>query len=447
MSPNKTSPVVMSIAGSDSSGGAGIEADIKTFSALGVHGTCVVTSVTSQNGKGIQSIFDLPQSEISMQFESIITETNITYAKSGMLHTKETVKTVSELVKKNDIPLVIDPVMSAEAGGLLLNKDARETMVHDLIPVARVITPNIYEASILSGIDIGDKETAIEAANKIAELGVEAVIITGGHAIEKMKDRYDLLLSDGEVEIISGEFFDGKAHGTGCTYSAAICARLALGDNYHDAAISSKEFVLNSISRMSRVGSAFMLNHTGMHLEFSERYMVLEDLKIALRSALENERFHILIPEVGMNIGMAIKGAENISDVAAIDGRIHKVSGRAKAAGPIDFGASDHVSRIILTVTSFDARMRGGMNIKYSEEILSACKELEMSIASFDRRDEPLGVKSMDWGVSDAISRSECVVSDIIFDPGDVGKEPMIRILGRSATEVVTKALKILDML
>jgi len=447
MSLKRRFPVVMTIAGSDCSGGAGIEADIKTFAALGVHGTCVVTSVTSQNGSGLQSIHDLPASEISMQIESIFSHMDVTYAKSGMLHTQEAVKTVSDLVRKHDIPLVVDPVMSAEAGGILLNEDARETMIHDLIPTAKVITPNIHEAGALSGIDIRNKETAIEAATRIAELGVEAVIITGGDAIDPTTDRYDLLLYDGKFKTIFGEFIEENAHGTGCAYSAAICARLALGDNYYEAAIFAKKFVLDSIASGSRVGSIFMLNHTATPLEFSDRYIVLEGVKSALKLALEDERFHLLIPEVSCNVGMAINGAEDVTDVAAVDGRIHKVRGKAKAAGPVDFGASDHVSRIILTVTSFDLRMRSCMNIKYSEEILSACSGLEMSIASFDRGDEPAGAKSMDWGVSDAIARSGDVVSDIIYDLGDVGKEPMIRILGKSATEVVEKALKILDAL
>ena len=447
MSLKRRCPVVMTIAGSDCSGGAGIEADIKTFAAIGVHGTCVVTSVTSQNGRGLQSIHDLPVSEVTMQIESIFSDMDVTYAKSGMLHTEETVKTVSDLVRKNNISLVVDPVMSAEAGGILLNEDAREAMIHELIPLAKVITPNIHEAGALSGIDIRNNETAMEAATRIAKLGVEAVIITGGDAIDPTTDRYDLLLYDGKFKTIQGEFIEENAHGTGCTYSAAICARLALGDNYYEAAIFAKKFVLNSIAKGDRVGSTFMLNHAGMHLEFSDRYMVLEDLKSALRSALEDERFHLLIPEVGCNIGMAIRGAKDVKDVAAIDGRIHRVSGRAKAAGSVDFGVSDHVSRIILTVTSFDEGMRSGMNIKYSEEIMSACSGLEMSIASFDRGDEPAGVKSMDWGVSGAIARSGDLVSDIIYDLGDVGKEPMIRILGKSATEVVAKALKILDAL
>lgn len=448
MTQYKKKPVVMTIAGSDCSGGAGIAADIKTFSVLGVHGACVVTSITSQNGRGLQSIHDLPVSEIRTQFESILSDIEITYAKSGMLHTEATVKAVSDIVRSHEISLVVDPVMNAEAGGKLLNEDAREMMIRELIPVAKVITPNIHEASTLSGIDIKNKKTAIEAANIIAELGVEAVILTGGDAIDPTTDRFDLLLYDGEVDIIAGDFIDGSAHGTGCTYSAAICTRLALGDSYHDAAVFAKDFVRNSIARKRQVGSVFMLNHSGVHLEFSERYAVLEDLKSALGSALADERFHLLIPEVGCNIGMAVQDADNKIDVAAIDGRIHKVSGRAKAAGPIDFGASDHVSRIILTATSIDESIRGCMNIKYSEEILSVCKKLGMSITSFDRRDEPVGVKSMDWGVSDAIARSgDCFIPDIIYDLGDVGKEPMVRILGKSAADVVAKALKILNSL
>ncbi|MDY6965895.1 MAG: bifunctional hydroxymethylpyrimidine kinase/phosphomethylpyrimidine kinase [Halobacteriota archaeon] len=444
MSGEKKITLVMTIAGSDPCGGAGIEADLKTFASIGVHGACAITSVTAQNSRGVQLIHDLPVGVIDMQIDSILFEMDVNYAKSGMLHSPDIVRAVAKKVKEYDIPLVVDPVMTAESGGDLLQEEAIEILIHELIPVTKVVTPNIHEAEKLSGICIKDHETAKEAAEEIYKLGADAVIITGGHPIDPQVERFDLIF-DGETELIKGNFLDIKAHGTGCTYSAALCARLARGDGLHDAAISAKKFVYDSIYNATNIGSWMIMNHTARLIESSDRYQVLEDVNKAVAIIDASQNFYRLIPEVGCNIGMGIHGAAKRSDIAAVNGRIHSVNDKAKAFGSVDFGASDHVSRIILTAMDFDEDKRAAMNIRYSRDILSACSELGMSTASFDRRDEPEDVKTMDWGVSDAIKRSK-MVPDTIYDEGDIGKEPMIRILGNSAVEVVSMAMKILKV-
>ncbi len=217
--------VALTIAGSDSGGGAGIEADIKTFQALGVHGTVAITAVTSQNTLGVQSVFDIPPDVIASQIESVMSDFDVTYAKTGMLSRAETVEIVAEKVNEHQLKLIVDPVMASESGGRLLNPDAVDTLIKKLLPVAEVTTPNTFEASVLSGIDIKDLRSAKKACKIIYDTGVKNVMITGGHM-----GGVDILY-DGDFKLYRGKLVKGGTHGTGCTYAAALTAYLARGEN------------------------------------------------------------------------------------------------------------------------------------------------------------------------------------------------------------------------
>lgn len=267
-------------------------------------------------------------------------------------------------------------------------------------------------------------------------MGANAVIVTGGHL-----DGIDVLY-DGGFELIERERINKGTHGARCTYSAALTAYLAKGLALREAAMKAKEFVVASIKGGMNVGDGSSpVNPLALILKETERYDVLKDVRNAVSLLEKCDEFSKLIPEVGSNIGMAIKGATSIKDVAAVRGRIVRIDG-ARAVGEVDFGASSHVARFILATMQFDEKMRGGMNIKYSPSILSRCKRLKLSIASFDRKEEPKGVDTMEWGISTAIKEFGSV-PDIIYDLGSVGKEPMIRVLGCSATDVAQKVVKI----
>src|SRR5574341_997244 len=206
-------PAALTIAGADSGGGAGIAADIKTFAALGVHGACIVTACTAQNTRGVKGIFDIPTGFIEEQFNAVVSDIRIDCAKTGMLSSPDIVRTVAKLVKKQELPLVIDPVMAAGAGGKLLDDEAVDVLVEELLPQASVVTPNIFEAERLSGVKIKDMNDAKKAAAKIHDIGAKAVIVTGGHL-----DGTDVLYADGEFTYIVGELIERRTHGTGCTH-------------------------------------------------------------------------------------------------------------------------------------------------------------------------------------------------------------------------------------
>ncbi|HNX10392.1 MAG TPA: bifunctional hydroxymethylpyrimidine kinase/phosphomethylpyrimidine kinase, partial [Methanothrix sp.] len=244
--------VVLSIGGSDSGGGAGICADIKTFSALGLHGTCAVTAITAQNTLGVQQVFGLEPDVVEAQLKSITDDFTIAAAKTGMLHSAGIVEAVSRHLAGRNIPLVLDPVIEAEAGGRLLFPDAVEALKTSLMPLARVVTPNIFEAYALSGIRVRDRESALLAARKILEIGARAVIIKGGHL-----DCIDLLLESGggdEGILLSGKRVAGENHGVGCTYSAALTCYLAQGFTLQSAAIQAKRFAEKALIGSMRVG-------------------------------------------------------------------------------------------------------------------------------------------------------------------------------------------------
>lgn len=435
-------PIVMTIAGSDSGGGAGIAADLKTFAALGVHGTCAITSVTAQNTTGVLKTFDLAPEAVASQIDAVCSDMEVKWAKTGMLASSEIVREVAKEVRKHGLSLVLDPVMAAEAGGDLLRKEALSVLIEDLLPSCRVTTPNASEAGALAGMAVKTPGDAKIAARRIADHGVEAVIVTGGHL-----DATDLLYEAASEAFtrIPGTFVKGGTHGSGCTYSAALTAFLASGESLEGAARKAKKFVEQAILKSRPAGRGVNpVNQLGAILEEKERYLVLKELKEAVLTLENSPDFPELIPEVGCNIGMAIPGADSYGDVAAVEGRIVRHRGRAVAVGCVDFGASKHVAGIILASLRYNSQIRAAINVKYSEETLAACREMKLETSSFDRAEEPENTSTMDWGTAEAI-RKYGSVPKVIYDKGGPGKEPMIRLLGTGATEVAELAVQLAE--
>ena len=237
----------LTIAGSDSSGGAGIQADIKTMGALGVFGMSVITAVTSQNTRGVTYIEELSTKSIITQIEAIYDDTAPDAVKSGMLFSKDIIEAVSDVLKsRNKSPYILDPVMVAASGAKLLKDVAVSYMVENLFPLAYVVTPNIPEAELLSGMKIESQEHIYTAFMKINELVPQNVIIKGGHF--NGEESFDTLF-DGEnyYEISAKRINSKNTHGTGCTYSSAICSYLALGFNLLDAVKYAKQYITSAI--------------------------------------------------------------------------------------------------------------------------------------------------------------------------------------------------------
>jgi len=437
----------MTIGGSDCSGGAGIQADIKTFAARGVYGTSVLTAITAQNSQGVHEVHEVPVELVDAQIAAIMGDKGLAvdYAKTGMLYSAAMIDVVTKALKLYKISFVLDPVMKAGSGGILLEENALRILIEQLLPLCTVVTPNVPEASFISGMEIRNTVDAREAARKIHKLGAAAVIIKGGHLEHEIASgkATDVLYSGGEfVEIRSPIVKTERiVHGAGCSFSAALAAELAKGETLREATAAAKKFVYDAIVGGEEVSSMIVVDQVQGLRKDADRYWTLENVKESVRMLAKIEGFETIIPEVGTNIGMAIAGAKSEKEVAAVDSRIVPTRGCIKA-GCVDFGVSSHVARLILVMMEQDKERRSAMNVKYSSEIVEACKKLGMQISSFERDKEPADVKTMDWGVREASGE---FVPDVIFDLGAMGKEPMVRIFGNTAVEVAEKVKSILE--
>jgi predicted fused transcriptional regulator/phosphomethylpyrimidine kinase len=335
--------------------------------------------------------------------------------------------------------------MKAGSGGVLLEENALNILIEQLLPLCTVLTPNVPEARFISGMEIRNTADAKKAARKIHKLGAAAVIIKGGHLEHEIAagKATDLLYNGGGfVEISSHAIKTGRmVHGAGCSFSAALAAELATGKKLQEATAAAKKFVYDAITCGEDVSSMIVVDQVQRLRKDADRYWTLENVKEAVRMLKAIEGFEDIIPEVGTNIGMAIAGAESENDVAAVNGRIVRTK-EGISAGCVDFGVSSHVARLILAMMERDKERRSAMNVKYSSVIVEACKKLGMQIASFERAKEPAAVKTMDWGVREASGE---FVSDVIFDLGAMGKEPMVRIFGNTAVEVAGKVKRIVE--
>ncbi|RTZ90130.1 MAG: bifunctional hydroxymethylpyrimidine kinase/phosphomethylpyrimidine kinase [Deltaproteobacteria bacterium] len=443
---NYTRPIVLTIAGSDSGGGAGIQADLKTITVHGCFGVSVLTALTAQNTVGVQGIFPVPIDFIRKQADSIFDDFTVAAAKTGMLHSEEVIRLVAETLSAHPgISYVCDPVMVAKSGDKLLMDDAIHALKSELLPLATVVTPNIPEAEVLWGNPIKSKKDKEAACRAIHGMGARAVLLKGGHETGTMSTD---LLFDGERfhQFSSPRYETQNTHGTGCTTSAAIASNLARGMDVITAIAEAKKFMDTAIRFSLNLGNGHgPTDHFAATEREKERYQVLHGLQKAVEYFSSHPAGH-LIPEVQTNIAYALPFAATHGEVAAIPGRIVSLNGHPHASGCPAFGASRHVANIVLTVMRFSPAHRSVMNIRYDKALLAKAESLGLVIRSFNRKDEPADVKeqegsTLEWGTREVLSGAE-MIPDIIFDTGDVGKEPMIRVIGADPMEVVIKALR-----
>ncbi|MBC7186119.1 MAG: bifunctional hydroxymethylpyrimidine kinase/phosphomethylpyrimidine kinase [Calditrichaeota bacterium] len=251
----------LTIAGSDSGGGAGIQADLKTFCAFKVYGMSVITAVTAQNTMGVHGIFDLPADFVAKQLRCVLEDIGVDAVKTGMLANAEIVCAVAAELRRYQLRnLVVDPVMMAKRGEPLLQREARQALMEELLPLAEVVTPNIPEAEVLAEMRIQTLEDMKRAAERILACGARAVVVKGGH---RTADATDVLF-DGHtmLELQGQRLANPHTHGSGCTFSAAIAAGLAKGQPLAEAVRGAKAFVTKAIAHAQQLGKGIAgLNH------------------------------------------------------------------------------------------------------------------------------------------------------------------------------------------
>ncbi|WP_426354748.1 bifunctional hydroxymethylpyrimidine kinase/phosphomethylpyrimidine kinase [Exiguobacterium sp. R-39] len=237
---------VLTIAGSDSGGGAGIQADLKTFSALGVYGMSVITAITAQNTLGVQAVEDVSPELVEAQLTSIFSDIRVDAVKIGMVSNQDTIRVIAQQLEKHQLPVVLDPVMVAKGGYSLLQPDAEHALLEQLLPLATLVTPNIPEIERMIGGTIHSLADMKQATEKLAEKRTGAILLKGGHL--EGRDATDLLYTDGRYVVFEQERIESRhTHGTGCTLSAAIASYLALGLSVEDSIRYAKRYVTEAI--------------------------------------------------------------------------------------------------------------------------------------------------------------------------------------------------------
>ena len=254
-------PRVLIIAGSDSSGGAGIQADIKTCAAFGVYASTAITAVTAQNTTGVQQVEAMPAGLVRAQIRSVMSDIGADVIKIGMLASAEIIDVVAQEIDDTDAFVILDPVMVATSGDSLLEDKAASTLIDKLIPLADLITPNVPEASLLTGLDITDVDDLTKAGDALLKRGVYAALMKGGHL--EGKSVIDVLVSEEGANIMSGPRIHTRhTHGTGCTLASAVAANMALGQPLDEAVMIAREFVFQAIKSAPKLGQGNgPLNH------------------------------------------------------------------------------------------------------------------------------------------------------------------------------------------
>ena len=269
MIKRKKLPVALTIAGSDSGGGAGIQADLKTFAALGVHGTSAIACLTAQNPKHVLAVEPCSPKMLRQQIEAVFAELKPAAVKTGMLFSAKNISVVADFfrnlkLKTKNLKLIVDPLMISTSGAKLLEPAAIKILTKKLLPLAALVTPNLDEAEILAGQKISSIEAMRGAAREIFSRFGCAVLLKGGH-LKNSREAADIFF-DGETELLlSAPFVKSvRTHGTGCTYSAAICAALALGHNLPHAVELGKNFITSAIANSYRIGNHFALGQVSL---------------------------------------------------------------------------------------------------------------------------------------------------------------------------------------
>lgn len=440
----------LSIAGSDSSGGAGIQADIKTMSALGIYSCTVITAITAQSTSNVDYILPLGAQIIKKQIKSVLSDIPINAIKIGMVYNNEIITAVSHILNHSKIPIVLDPIISAGTGAQLLQKEFVKDFKSKLVPICDVITPNIHEAETLSEIKIKTEKDIRNAALKIQELGAKNVIVKGGHFRNDNETIVDIVLDEhGKFTVFKNPRMKiVETHGSGCNFSAAVTSFLALKYPVINACFLANKYVHRSILKTVKIGKGIPVNNPISKMyEESCRYQVIEDLGIAVENLVNMKNFADLIPETQSNLVYAIPNARRIEDVAGVNGRIVKAGDKSVPTSGIKFGASKHVASSILEYMKINQIIRSALNIKNDKNILNTCKKL-FTVSFYERNFEPRKIKetegnSISWGIKMALLKNPD--ADIIYHSGDVGKEPMIIIFGQGPQDVVDKVKKILD--
>ncbi|QIO21836.1 bifunctional hydroxymethylpyrimidine kinase/phosphomethylpyrimidine kinase [Haloarcula sp. JP-L23] len=438
-----TPPVVLTIAGSDSGGGAGIQADLKTIEAGGAFGTSAITSVTAQNTTGVRGSHLLPTEDIEAQIRAVREDFDVAAIKTGMLAVSDVIDLV---VDETPLPnLVVDPVMVATSGDRLLEPEA-EAAYEDLIAEAALVTPNADEAEVLTDRTIDDPGDAEAAGRDIVELGADAALVKGGHV--PGDEVVDVLVTDDSVTTFRHDRVDTEAtHGSGCTLSSAIATRLAHGDDLGDAVAAGIDLLARAVRYNLDVGEGPGAVH---HMVETRNEAARNDTSEAVEravSALVDRDVSPLVPEVGMTVAGATPYAETPDEVAAVEGRITRTMDGVRPNRGVRFGAGSTVAQVLLAAREHDPALRYAVNCRLTDAVEAALDDLAGSVSGYDPSERPSDVAATPataWGVGQAFEASEGSPVAVV-DRGEVGVAGSVTLLAVDSETLVERVETLLD--
>jgi hydroxymethylpyrimidine/phosphomethylpyrimidine kinase len=438
-----TPPVVLTIAGSDSGGGAGIQADLKTIEAGGAFGTSAVTSVTAQNTTGVESTHVLPTEEIAAQTEAVTTDFDVAAIKTGMLATSDVVELVTETVRESEAPAVVDPVMVAASGDRLLEPEA-ESAYETLVAESTLVTPNADEAEVLTGIEVTDSARAQQAAEELVAMGADAALVKGGHV--PGDDVVDVLATEEKIETVRHTRVDTEAtHGSGCTLSSAIATRLAHGDDISVAVQTGIDLLARAVRYNLDVGEGpGAVHHMVAVRDQAERDPTAERVAEVVSHFVDRDVSR-LVPEVGLNVVGATPYAEVPAECAAVEGRITRTLDGVAANRGVRFGASTNVARFLLAAREYDADLRFAANCRYDDGVAAALDGQDWTVAEYDPAEQPEDSRGiLEWAASEAFADTTETPAAVVGHAAP-GWEPTVVLLAADTATLTDRTVTLLE--
>jgi hydroxymethylpyrimidine kinase/phosphomethylpyrimidine kinase len=427
---------VLTIAGSCPDGGAGIQMDLKVFDAIGVPSASVITAITSQNTKQTNGFAWVSPKTISSQLTSVFSDMDIKAVKVGMSGHPEVLKVIFNFLKSKKVPIVIDPVMKAQADSRSLFEEGALPELKKLISISEVVVVNTEEAKAITDTEICSIADAEVAADRLLKMGAKAVLITS----IKSGVMSDFFKSDFKFTYTKPVKLGGTKGGGSCM-SSAIAAYLSMGVSVHSSVEYAEGFVDAAIANKKKTGKGIeSLDPLATLRKDAERYEVLSSLKAALSMIESHNEFSPFIPETGSNIGYAIRDARNSHDVAAVVGRIRDAMGIPRSLGVVEFGASSRISSLLLSAMKIDSEKRASISVAAPKGLESACRKAGFSTVKVLGNSEPKGWDAS-WVIKRALKGGK--VPSVILYEGKNCHQPIGFIFGRDAMQAASNALKI----
>jgi len=441
-------PQALTVAGSDSGGGAGIQADLKTFAMNGVYGASVITALTAQNSRGVRGIHAPDPAFVALQLDAVLSDLAIGGAKTGMLFSRGIIAAVAPLLRDWGGPLVVDPVCVAASGDRLLEQDAVESLRRDMAPLAAVFTPNRHEAELLAGMTIASREDCFEACRRLLELGPRAVLLKGGHFDDAVAVTDWLALPGQEpIPLIQPRVDTANLHGTGCSLSAAIAAGLAKGLDLPAAVREAQGFLNLGLRASFQVGQGpGPLHHAAPFLQARARAEILEELLEAGRMLADLPFAAHLLPRFGGNLAAALPFAAQPSQVAAFDGGLGaSQDGHVLIPGCPRFGAAPELGVRLTAAIAAGTGHAWALTLRLAENTLRGLRQGGFTVQAVEHggaAGELRGAADdFDWDTLAALraARTRGAIPDALIDTSGDFPGPAIVLLARDSVELAEK--------